>query len=96
MRTEWNVMSLADVVWNHTAASSDWLKQHPECGYNVKNSPHLRPAFVLDRLLYYFGREIANGKWEGAGIPKLINEENHLDVIEMKQHKKLYMMSNFI
>jgi glycogen debranching enzyme len=34
MENEYGVLSLTDVVWNHTAHSCRWLKEHPETGRN--------------------------------------------------------------
>lgn len=75
MRKEWEMLSIVDVVWNHTSFDTPWLIQHPEAGYNLVNSPHLRPAYCLDATINTFSREIARGKWEGVGIHAKISSE---------------------
>lgn len=52
MHADWGMFFLVDVVWNHTASDSAWLREHPEAGYNLKNSPHLKPAYDLDRVSF--------------------------------------------
>lgn len=98
-KNDWNMLTIGDVIWNHSAVDSPWLKQHPECSYNlgkmlfliafmiacmecyfIENSPHLRPAFMLDRALHYFSKEISDGKWESHGIPKQLVSAHQLDV----------------
>lgn len=32
IRTKWGILSMTDVVWNHTANNSQWLQDHPESG----------------------------------------------------------------
>lgn len=78
MADEWGVLSIHDVVWNHAAKNAPWLQEHPECAYNCSNSPHLRPAYVLDRVYYHFSHEIAAGKWTDRGLPPIIENENHI------------------
>ncbi|XP_015914684.1 glycogen debranching enzyme [Parasteatoda tepidariorum] len=81
MRKEWRVIAITDIVLNHTANESEWLQEHPEATYNLINSPHLRPAYLLDRVIYYFSIEISEGKWTGSGIPPSVNDESHLNAI---------------
>uniref|UniRef100_A0A914BV47 Glycogen debranching enzyme n=1 Tax=Acrobeloides nanus TaxID=290746 RepID=A0A914BV47_9BILA len=90
MEHEWGVITIQDVVWNHAAKSSTWLKEHPECGYTCANSPHLRPAYVVDRLLQHFSKEISEGKWESQGIPALINSAEHLKSLKTILTNKIY------
>ncbi|XP_033098498.1 glycogen debranching enzyme-like [Anneissia japonica] len=82
MQTEWGVLSVMDVVWNHTSFDSQWLKEHPECGYNPINSPHLRPAFILDRHLNQFSRDVMEGRWESKGVPPVIDADHHIQAIQ--------------
>lgn len=55
MEKEYNILSLTDVVWNHTAPESIWLQEHPDAGYNLITAPWLESAYVLDAALLEFG-----------------------------------------
>ena len=70
MRDDWGVLSICDIVLNHAANESKWLKDHPEATYNLANCPHLRPAFILDQMLARVSLDIQNGKWVKEGVPK--------------------------
>lgn len=77
MNRDWGgVLSMVDVVWNHTSFDTPWLIQHPEAGYSLLNTPHLCPAYALDVVLANFSKEIADGKWEHAGIKSVIESES--------------------
>uniref|UniRef100_A0A224X542 Glycogen debranching enzyme n=1 Tax=Panstrongylus lignarius TaxID=156445 RepID=A0A224X542_9HEMI len=81
LRKEQKVLSICDVVLNHTATEAEWLQKHPECAYNLVNTPHLRPAYFLDRLLKNFSKDIANGMYETCGLPAEIETEEHLQAL---------------
>ena len=51
---------VTDVVWNHTANDSAWLKHHPEATYNLINTPHLLPAFLLDYEIGQISAELSD------------------------------------
>ncbi|XP_061784636.1 glycogen debranching enzyme [Nerophis lumbriciformis] len=79
LRREWNMLCITDVVYNHTAANSQWISEHPECGYNLVNSPHLRPAWVLDRAIWHLTTGIVDGKYSGLSVD--VTNESHLNAI---------------
>ena len=80
MKDDWEILSLTDLVFNHTANESPWILQHPECAYNLINSPHLKPSYLLDRILWHFSAEVARGEWEERGIPAELKTEEQLGV----------------
>lgn len=63
LEKKYNMLSITDLVWNHTADNSPWLTEHPEAGYNLDNSPHLKAAFDFDEAIMQFSKTI-----EGTSI----------------------------
>ncbi|KAI0013537.1 glycoside hydrolase family 13 protein [Xylariaceae sp. FL0662B] len=59
-----SLLSLTDIVLNHTAHNSKWLFEHPEAGYNLTTAPWLESAYLLDTQLLLFG-----SKLEELGYP---------------------------
>ncbi|XP_034028557.1 glycogen debranching enzyme-like [Thalassophryne amazonica] len=95
LRKDMNMVCITDVIYNHTAADSEWIHLHPECGYNLVNSPHLKPAWLLDRALWHLGCEVADGKYAEKGIPALIQNEEQINalrsvLVEMFYNLKLW------
>ncbi|KAF7719021.1 Glycogen debranching enzyme [Penicillium ucsense] len=64
MEKEYGLLTLTDVVWNHTANNSAWLEEHPEAGYSVETAPWLESALELDTALLKFGEDL-----ESLGLP---------------------------
>jgi glycogen debranching enzyme len=78
MQSEYNLLSMTDVVWNHTANNSKWLESHPEAGYNVDTAPWLQSALCLDTALLKFSKEL-----KVHGLPtKLNNTDDLLKVMD--------------
>ncbi|KAM5256191.1 glycogen debranching enzyme isoform 3-T3 [Ctenodactylus gundi] len=90
LKKEWNVLCITDVVYNHTAANSKWIQEHPESAYNLVNSPHLKPAWVLDRALWHFSCDVADGKYREKGIPALIENDQHMNCIRKTIWEDIY------
>ncbi|ORY36809.1 hypothetical protein BCR33DRAFT_758962 [Rhizoclosmatium globosum] len=74
--SEYGILSITDVVWNHTAHNSAWLQEHPEAGYNLETAPHLRSAFELDEAIMGLWKDLTK-----AGIPLALRTEEHLTQI---------------
>ncbi|SCU83648.1 LADA_0C12706g1_1 [Lachancea dasiensis] len=54
------ILAMTDVVFNHTANNSEWLKEHPDAGYNHKTAPHLTSAIELDTALMEFSENLSS------------------------------------
>ncbi|KAI0352373.1 glycoside hydrolase family 13 protein [Trametes cingulata] len=72
-REEYGLLSLTDVVLNHTANDSPWLVEHPEAGYSPANTPHLTPALELDTAMLEFSAGL-----QAAGLPTTITSEQDI------------------
>uniref|UniRef100_A0A8D8ADW6 Glycogen debranching enzyme n=2 Tax=Culex pipiens TaxID=7175 RepID=A0A8D8ADW6_CULPI len=86
MRQEWGMASICDIVLNHTANESIWIREYAECSYNCFTCPHLRPAFLLDAMLARVGEDVAAGLLEHVGIPPVVETADHLDALRWQVH----------
>lgn len=82
METEWSVLSMTDLVLNHTAVNSPWIEEHPECVYNLENSPHLVPAFLVDFTVWRMTQLCAQDKLQSKHIPPVLNKsDSHIAAV---------------
>ncbi|TPX71180.1 hypothetical protein SpCBS45565_g01374 [Spizellomyces sp. 'palustris'] len=84
IRKENGILSVTDIVWNHTACNSSWLQEHPEAGYNLKTSPHLRPAYELEEALLQFSDDLVQKYGKPAAIHTEEDLQRVLDVVKSK------------
>lgn len=95
MEKEHGLLGLTDVVWNHTADNSKWLQEHPEVGYNVSTSPHLRAALELDNKLLEFSSKLAS-----YGLPTTLTSVDDLvkvmDVMKEKVIAELKLWQYYV
>ena len=75
-KEEFGMMSLTDVVLNHTADNSAWLQEHPEAGYSPFNSAHLTPALEIDDAMIEF-----SGSLQANDLPTTIQSESDIDML---------------
>ncbi|KAF2141738.1 glycoside hydrolase family 133 protein [Aplosporella prunicola CBS 121167] len=76
MEKEFNLFSLTDVVWNHTANNSKWLEEHPEAGYNLETAPWLESALALDDALLKLSNDL-----QELGLPTTLHNTDELTKI---------------
>lgn len=76
LMSKYHLMSLTDVVWNHTANNSDWLGDHPDAGYNQETAPHLNAAIELEDALLKYSSDLGE-----LGLPTTINNGDDLNRI---------------
>ena len=80
-RDIYGIGSLVDIVLNHASDNSEWLGQHPECGYNLENTPWLNCAYEFDRVLQQYSNNFCECKTSRRFQP-YVNNENELNEIE--------------
>uniref|UniRef100_A0A0K2SWV7 Glycogen debranching enzyme n=1 Tax=Lepeophtheirus salmonis TaxID=72036 RepID=A0A0K2SWV7_LEPSM len=95
MNKEWSMLSLCDIVLNHTANESEWVTKDVSATYNLECCRHLTPAYLLDRIIFRITLDIAEGKWVDKGIPKgIVSEEAHLGIIKTLFYEHYYPQVN--
>lgn len=81
MYTHHGLFSMCDLVYNHMASDAELLIKHPDASYNMVNSAHLRPALVIDRVLYYVTRDVCKGVYESQGVYADRLEHYYMDTL---------------
>ncbi|KAF3012398.1 hypothetical protein E8E14_009790 [Neopestalotiopsis sp. 37M] len=70
------LLSLTDIVLNHTANNTKWLEEHPDAGYNLTTAPWLESAYILDTKLLEFGFKL-----EELGYPSEFKSVEDLEKV---------------
>lgn len=73
LEKKYNMLSMTDIVFNHTANNSAWLQEHPDAGYNHLTAPHLTAAIELDGALLKFSSNLKK-----LGYPVELKSANDL------------------
>lgn len=94
MRTDWGVSSICDIVLNHTANESEWIREHPDATYSCITMPHLRPAFLLDVVFGWVTRDVIAGRLETDGVPIIVENENHIQALRHHIHNRYLTKAN--
>ncbi|KAK5091353.1 bifunctional 4-alpha-glucanotransferase/amylo-alpha-1,6-glucosidase [Lithohypha guttulata] len=83
MEDEYELLSLTDIVLNHTANNSEWLQDHPEAGYNVVDCPWLESALAVDDALLGYSDKLAD-----LGMPTELKNADDLNKVctGIKEH----------
>lgn len=68
-----SLLSLTDIVLNHTANNTKWLQEHPEAGYNLSTAPWLESAYELDTKLLELSSNL-----EKLGLPVELKSSDDL------------------
>ena len=79
-RDIYGIGSLVDIVLNHASDNSEWLGNHPECGYNLENTPWLNCAYAFDCVLQEYSNSFCDCKTSRRFQPYVKNE-NELNEI---------------
>ncbi|GME77301.1 unnamed protein product [Ambrosiozyma monospora] len=87
LESQHGILSLTDVVFNHTANNSPWIRDHPEVGYNAETAPHLTSAIELDKLLLHFSKYM-----KLHGYPSLIKDTS--DLLKVMDGIKIHVLGD--
>ena len=78
------MLSIVDIVLNHTAHNSPWIADHPESCYSTADCQHLWSAWLLDKALRDFSNAFALKK-----VPELYSAPyigNETDLAAVMHH----------
>jgi len=84
---------LVDIIPNHVSPACKWLKEHPDAGYNLVNTPHLRVAWEYDKFLKRFSDDFVDKKFPECPSAPYINNENDLQQVMKCLEKKTHELT---
>lgn len=82
------LLSIVDIVLNHTANNSKWIRDHPSATYNTDDCPHLWSAWLLDDAIMKFSLAYSKKQVpECPSAPYIGNEGDLATVLEVLRKK---------
>lgn len=87
LQKRYKMLSLTDIVFNHTANNSPWLLEHPDAGYNAETAPHLMAAIELDQELLQFSSSLKR-----LGFP--VDLQNTDDLFKIMDGIKVHVLGS--
>ena len=82
LRSKYHIGSIIDIILNQTSIESNWIYEHPECGYTLDNCPWLTVAYELDKLLVNYSNLFFEKKVGCESAPYLNNDNELKEAIE--------------
>ncbi|PVU86318.1 hypothetical protein BB560_006755 [Smittium megazygosporum] len=96
MEKDHGIIGVVDIVLNHTANNSKWLEFHPEAGFNLVNSPHLRAAYEVDRELVSLCNNISKYKFREDKISNMNDLYRLMGIIEEQAIKNIKLWEFYV
>ena len=93
LRSKYHIGSIIDIILNQTSIESNWIYEHPECGYTLDNCPWLTVAYELDKLLVNYSNLFFEKKVGCESAPYLNNDNELKEAIE--EMRKRVLRENF-
>jgi glycogen debranching enzyme len=84
------MLSVVDIVLNHTAFNSEWICKHPDACYNTDDCPHLWSAWLLDKGIRDFSNAYAHKKVPELPSAPFISNESDLGKVMHHIKTKIY------
>jgi len=78
LKEETGLLSIVDILLNHTANNSKWIVDHPEATYNTDDCPHLWSAWLLDKAISDFSENYSKGQVKECPAAPYIRNEQEL------------------
>ncbi len=88
LRSKYHIGSIIDIILNQTSIESNWIYEHPECGYTLDNFPWLTVAYELDKLLVNYSNLFFEKK-VGCESASYLNNDNELKEVIEEMRKRV-------
>ena len=81
-RNIYNMGCIIDIVLYQISNNCLWFEEHPECGYNLVNTPWLNCAYEVDKILVNFSNNFCDCKTKVVSQPYVRCENDLNEIIQ--------------